>query len=305
MKTAILGTGSVGAYFGGHLAHAGEDVAFLARSTYEPIKRNGLTLEGPDGRIHVPQPKIFREAAECGPVDLVLVCWKTYLNHQLAQSLPPLLHENTLVLTTQNGMGNAEAIAGLVPQERVGVALCFSSFMPAGPGVFRNLGANDTRLAPMAETDTAMAQVAGVSRTMEKAGIHATSYESMEDMLWRKLIINIPFNGVSLAEGGLTGGQLATLPGAAGRMRGIMEEICRAAELRGHPLPAGTVDKEIARILHLVDFIPSSAQDYLNGRPVEYEAIWETPLQRALEAGAEAPLWQELCRDIRRRIGRE
>lgn len=305
MKIAILGTGCMGAYFGGHLAHAGEDVAFLARSTYEPIKRNGLTLEGPDGIIHVAHPQIYREAAECGPADIVLVCWKTYANRQLAECLPPLLHRDTLVLTTQNGMGNAEAAAEIVPPERVGGALCFSSFMPAAPSVFRNLGANDTRLAPMETTTTGLARMEDISRLMERAGIHTSLHESLEALLWRKLVINIPFNGVSLAEGGLTGGQLATLPGAAERMRGIMEEICRAAELRGHPLPAGTADQEIARILHLENFIPSSAQDYLNGRPVEYEAIWEIPLQRALQAGAEAPRWQELCRDIRRRIGRE
>ena len=51
------------------------------------------------------------------------------------------------------------------------------------------------------------------------------------------------------------------------------------------------------------DFIPSSAVDYLRGRPVEYEAIWGEPLRRALAAGVPVPETERLCADIRARLG--
>ena len=50
------------------------------------------------------------------------------------------------------------------------------------------------------------------------------------------------------------------------------------------------------------DFIPSSAVDYNRGRPVEYDAIWGTPLALAQQAGAVVPAWEQLCTDIRARL---
>ena len=99
MNSAILGAGALGCYYGARLTQAGHQVTFIMRSAYEPVQQNGLTIRSIFGDIHLPQPRIARSSEECGPVDLVIVCWKTTCNAGLQHALLPLLHENTRVLT--------------------------------------------------------------------------------------------------------------------------------------------------------------------------------------------------------------
>lgn len=92
------------------------------------------------------------------------------------------------------------------------------------------------------------------------------------------------------------------MPEEVDRARRIIEEVCVAAEMRGFPLPQDIVKYQMDRTALMGPFIPSSAVDYNLGRPVEYDAIWGTPLQRALAVQAPVPLWQKLCRDIQARL---
>lgn len=305
MKVAILGTGALGTYYGTRLAREGADVYFLARSNYETICKEGLRLLSNEGDIFLPHPNVYKHPRECGPMDLIIVSWKSFLNHQLEKSLPYLLKEDTLIFTLQNGMGNAESIARFAPQENVCVALCYSTCIPVSPAVVQHVGGNDTRFAPMVNTPGGLAHAQWLADLFARTGIRTTVCEVAEGMLWRKLLLNIPYNGVSVALGGLSSNQLAEVPGAVERMRGVMEEVFHTAELRGFPLPPESIKREMTRIRKMGDFIPSSGQDLLRGRPIEYDSIWEIPLQKALEVGADVPLWRQLCVDIRKRIGRD
>ena len=92
------------------------------------------------------------------------------------------------------------------------------------------------------------------------------------------------------------------MPEEVERARRIIEEVCATAELRGYPLPQDIVQYQMERTAVMGPFIPSSAVDYNLGRPVEYDAIWGTPLQRAREVHAPVPLWEQLCKDIQARL---
>ena len=58
------------------------------------------------------------------------------------------------------------------------------------------------------------------------------------------------------------------MPGQPERARRIMNEVCLTAEMRGFPLPMDLVEEQMQRTSLMGDFIPSSAVDYLRGRPV-------------------------------------
>ena len=92
------------------------------------------------------------------------------------------------------------------------------------------------------------------------------------------------------------------MPQEVQRAGDIMREVCRAAELRGFPLPQEIVQQQMDSTAAMGDFIPSSAVDYNRRRPVEYDAIWGTPLQLAQECGAMVPEWVQLAADIRARL---
>lgn len=305
MKTAILGAGALGLFYGAKLAEAGHDVSFIVRSAYSTIREQGLNVESVDGDIYLPHAKVYRTAADCGPVDLVVVCWKTFYNDQLAGSMPHLLKEGTQVISLQNGMGNAEELSKYLPAEDVFVGLCFVCCMMETPGITRHLEGGDIQFAPYCGTDTGYEQACAYAEMFGKAGLRTTAYRDLEYIQWHKLIWNIPFNGLCLVHGGISVPQLFAMPQEVERARAIMEEVCTAAKLRGFPLPASLVENQMKRTEIMGDFTPSSAVDFLRKRAVEYDAIWGIPLERARAAGADVPVWSKLCEDIRHRLNLE
>lgn len=305
MKTAILGAGALGLFYGAKLAEAGHDVSFIVRSAYNAIREQGLNVESVDGDIYLPHAKVYRTAAECGPVDLVVVCWKTFYNDQLAGALPHLLKEGTQVISLQNGMGNAEELSKYLPAEDVFVGLCFVCCMMETPGTTRHLEGGDIQFAPYRGTDAGYDQACAYAEMFREAGLRTTAYRDLEYIQWHKLIWNIPFNGLCLVHGGISVPQLFAMPQEVERARAIMEEVCTAAKLRGFPLPASLVENQMKRTEIMGDFIPSSAVDFLRKRTVEYDAIWGIPLERAQAAGADVPVWSKLCEDIRHRLNLE
>ncbi len=302
MKIAILGAGALGCYYGARLAEAGHDVTFIMRSAYDTVAEQGLHIHSIFGDIHLPRPHIARTPQECGPADLVIVCWKTTCNPLLAEALPPLLHEGTRVLTFQNGMGNAEAISRIVPAERVFIGLCFVCVMMNTPGVVEHLEKGNIQFAPALPTDSGLEQAQELAALFTGTPVQTACFRHAEQILWCKLSWNIPFNGLCLAHGGISIRQLFTMPQEVQRAGDIMREVCRAAELRGFPLPQEIVQQQMDSTAAMGDFIPSSAVDYNRRRPVEYDAIWGTPLQLAQECGAAVPEWAQLAADIRARL---
>lgn len=302
MKIAILGAGALGCYYGARLVEAGEDVTFILRSAYEPVREKGLQINSVSGDVYLPQPQIARTPEECGPVDLVIVCWKSTCNDKLPTALPPLLHERTRVVTFQNGMGNAEAISEIVPVERVFVGLCFVCAMMDTPGVVNHLNGEDIHFAPAKASDEGLAQAEEFAALFTRARIPSTAFRDAERILWCKLSWNIPFNGLCVALGGIDVQQLFTMPEQVERARDIIQEICDTAERRGYPLPMEIVQHQIDRTSLMGPFVPSSAVDYNRHRPVEYDAIWGRTLLLARDVHAPVPQWERLAADIRARL---
>ena len=302
MKIAILGAGALGCYYGARLAEAGEDVCFIMRSACESVQKDGLHIRSVEGDIHLPEARATRDPQECGPVDLVVVGWKACCNPQFATALPPLLHEGTRVVTLQNGMGNAEEIARFVPAERVFIGLCFVCCMVETPGHINHLEGGNIQFAPLVADEAGLAGAQELAELFARARIRTSAFMHNEQILWCKLTWNIPFNGLCLAHGGISVEELFRMPEEVERARRIIEEVCTTAELRGFPLPRDIVQYQMDRTAVMGPFIPSSAVDYNLGRPVEYEAIWGAPLERARAVHAPIPLWEQLCRDIQARL---
>jgi len=76
MRIAVMGSGGVGGYFGGRLAHGGADVSFVARGKHlAAMRADGLRIDGPEP-IHVKRVNATDDPKEIGVADLVLLCVK-------------------------------------------------------------------------------------------------------------------------------------------------------------------------------------------------------------------------------------
>jgi 2-dehydropantoate 2-reductase len=113
MRFAILGYGAVGGYYGARLAHAGHDVAFIARGAHlAAIRERGVEVRSPLGDF-VAKAHAHDDPARIGPVDTVIVSVKAYDNATALPLITPLLAENTVVLTVQNGLDSAAEVAAV------------------------------------------------------------------------------------------------------------------------------------------------------------------------------------------------
>ena len=107
MRIAIMGTGGLGGFFGARLAQAGMDVTFIARGESLRVMRDqGLQLHSPNGDVTIHPLQASDTPAEVGPVDLVLLCVKSYDIDAAIDAMRPLVGPATMVIPVQNGVGH-------------------------------------------------------------------------------------------------------------------------------------------------------------------------------------------------------
>ncbi len=299
-SVAVVGSGAIGLYYGGRLAAAGGDVRFLMRSDYDVISRSGLKVESVHGDFDLPEVRAFRTAEEIGPVDLVIVSWKATANHLLGPVLRPLLHADTQVLTLQNGLGNCEAIAEITGAERVLGGLCFVCINRISPGLVSHSAGGRVTIGEWRPGIPGRALE--IARRFKEAGIPGSAVENLEQAQWEKLVWNIPFNGLSVAEGGVTTDVLLGNPETEDEMRALMEEVVVAARALGLELSDELIEFNIERTRPMGPYKTSSMIDYVEGREVEVVPIWQEPLRRARAAGVAMPHLERLLRRIKERV---
>lgn len=302
-SVAVVGAGAVGLYYGARLAAAGEDVRFLLRSDFDAVKRDGIRVDSVAGDLHLRDVKAFRSAEEIGPVDLVIVAWKATSNGMLEAVLPPLLHEDTQVLTLQNGLGNCERIAAITEPGRVLGAMCFVCLNRLSPGQVSHTAGGRISIGEF--VNDGRGRAAEIARRFSLAGIPAEASPSLAETQWKKLVWNIPFNGLAIAEGGVTTKDLLETPGMEDEIRALMAEVIAAARAQGLALGDELIESNVERTRPMGPYRPSSMIDYVEGREVEFEAIWGEPLRRARAAGVAVPHLEKLAGRIRARIGAE
>src|ERR1700732_1289184 len=102
LKIGIIGSGSIGIYYGAKLAHSGDDVHFLMRGDLSQIRRDGIFVRGPGEKFRVAKVNCYNATREIGPCDLAIIAAKATSNPDLVDLIPPLLRESTMLLTLQN-----------------------------------------------------------------------------------------------------------------------------------------------------------------------------------------------------------
>lgn len=286
-RICIVGTGAIGGYYGACLARAGNDVHFLARSDFEALKTEGLRVKTSEGEWSIAAPQVYQTSAEIGACDLVIVSLKATANAALREILPPLLGRDTVVLTLENGLGSDELLADEFGAGRVIGGLCFICVNRIGPGHIWCMHPGSLSLAEYGRPRSA--RLAELETLFSNAGVKTGTSDDLLALRWRKLVWNVPFNGLSIAAGGVTTDRILASPALEDEVRGLMREVAAAAARFGFEIPGEFVEQQISSTRKMGAYKPSSLVDYLAGREVEVEAIWGEPLRRARANGVEMP----------------
>ncbi|MGH7936913.1 MAG: 2-dehydropantoate 2-reductase [Chthoniobacterales bacterium] len=291
-RIAVLGAGAIGCYYGGKLARFGRDVHFLLRSDYEIVRKRGLRIRSKDENVHVPKINAYRSTEDIGPCDLVLVAVKTTANAELPLLVRPLLGEKTMILTLQNGLGNEELLAEHFGAERILGGLCFICLNRVEPGVIEQFGGS--RLTIGEFSGYPRPRLHDLAWEFKRCGVVCSVVADLALEHWRKLVWNIPFNGLAVIAGGIDTAQILADDILRQLAVELMDETIAIANACGHKLPTAVALDEIRRTETMGAFNPSTLIDYLAGRPLEIDAIWGEPLRRGQAAGVKTPQFEKL-----------
>ncbi len=296
-RIAVVGAGSIGLYYGTKLAASGCEVRFLMRSGFEEAKSSGIHVYSQLGDNHLRHPEIFLKAEDIAPVDCVLISVKSTTNSILEHILPHFA-PNAIVMTLQNGLGNEEFLSRFVSPSQILGALCFVCLTRSSPAAVHHQGHgsisigefSENRVSPRVETLVAL---------FKQAGIQAKPVANLLEERWRKLVWNIPFNGLSVTEGQITVDRILSTPRLLSECKHLMQETLSAANALGLPIEAEYQEMQLKRTATMGPYSPSTLIDFQAGRELEIEAIWGIPLRKAKSVGLEMPhlsrLYQRLC----------
>jgi 2-dehydropantoate 2-reductase len=287
LRIAVVGSGAIGSYYGAKLAYAGSDVHFLMRGSVDEVRRAGIHVRGQGENFRVEKINCFHSTAEIGPCDLVLIAVKATSNNALVDLVPPLLHERTILLTLQNGLGNEEFLAKHFGAERVLGGLCFICLNRISRTEIERYDYGNIVLGEYGRP--AQARTHEIAAEFQRAGVSCSVTDDLLLERWRKLVWNVPFNALSILAGGIdTAAILASEPLREATLA-LMNEVVGAANACGYALARDAIQEQIRRTETMGAYKPSTLLDWEADRPLEIEPIWGEPLRRARAAGGQTP----------------
>ncbi len=227
------------------------------------------------------------------PVDCVLLATKTTATQDVLPAVAAIVASSRAagirpsVVCMQNGYGVEETVAaGLPPDVPVVGGMCFICAVKEGPGRVRHL---DYGAVTLAGAD-------GVRAVAEDLGAAGVPVEVAPDLLasrWRKLVWNVPFNGLSVVLDAGTDAIMAD-PDARALAEDLMREVVAASLATGHPVAEDVVEAMLAATAAMSPYDTSMRVDFAARRPLEIEAIYGAPVAAAAAAGVAMPRTEAL-----------
>ena len=231
---------------------------------------------------------------------VVIIALKTTANAALKTILPHVVGEHSLVLTLQNGLGSEEEIADVIGPERILGGLCFLCSNKVAPGHIRHLDYGLITLGEYrndGEPGGITPRLENVNRRLQDAGITTRMVEDLALARWKKLVWNIPFNGLSVARNCLTD-ELIRNPETRNLCSELMQETARASAAVCRPIEPDFIEKMISDTEKMEPYAPSMKLDFDRHQPMEIEAIYGHPIRAAEAAGTTMPETRRLYEEL-------
>lgn len=288
-RIAVMGAGAVGGYFGARLAGAGNEVAFIARGRHlEVMRKEGLRVKSLNGDLHV-QSRFTSDPKEIGPVDLVLVCVKSYSTEEAAKKLAPLVGKETIILSLQNGVDNPDKIASMWGKSRTMAGVVYIAAEVLAPG---RIGHSAGGRIVLGELDGEVGEkTKAVHQLFADVQVPCTISTEIRKIMWGKLVWNAPFCAIACLTRA-TAQEIVESDSLKEVAIGCMGEVREAAKFLGIDLAPSVIEEALKLSRGLGNFKPSMLQDLEAGKPLEYEAFNGVVLNLLRRVGKEAPINQ-------------
>jgi 2-dehydropantoate 2-reductase len=294
----VVGAGSIGGLFGGRLAQAGRDVAFLVRAARaEQLRRDGLQIVSPVGNATV-RPKLLASKDIHDAFDVVFLSVKAYSLESAISDFAPAVSDRTMILPILNGMKHMDTLAAHFGARAVIGGACKAATMLDKQGRIVQL----TKLQDLAygEMDGSRSErVSRLDEFMQGAGFDARISPSIALEMWQKWTLLATLGGVTCLMRGNTG-EIEAAHGGREFLTGFLNEVVSVIQAAGAPLGEAFIAATSEALLKSGAPTTSSLyRDLQEGNRVEADQILGDLLLRGVKAGLRAPLisaaYTQLC----------
>jgi 2-dehydropantoate 2-reductase len=348
-SVAVIGSGAVGCYYGARLSEAGHSVKFLMRSDYAVCQEQGLHVTSILGNITIPphQLQAYNCTKQMGSVDWILVCLKTTSLLDLPSLLQPLLlpvssspspssstttttannNDDNLqqqqtssprVILIMNGLQLETTVMRLLKEHNLSVRALYGgmAFLCAnrlGPGSVDHSYAGLLAVGQHYEHSNEKEDPAILQQLWSSSRVTIQQEPWLLRGRWKKMLWNLPFNGISVAMGGITVDQIVQTPSLRALAWHILKEAMQVAnaDLLSHHQQQAPEDEPLALfttadleyMMSLSDkmefaYKTSTMLDLTHRQPMEVQYLFQTPLQRAKELKVAVPHLETIVAQI-------
>ncbi|MGQ0667968.1 MAG: 2-dehydropantoate 2-reductase [Nitrospiraceae bacterium] len=292
----MVGAGSVGGFFGAHLAKNNPNVSFLLRpKTLAAVKQNGLTIRSASGSFTV-RPPVASDPRELPRPDLIILSNKAHDLDEVMTQIEPVMSKETTILTLQNGVDTEDRVLARFKRDCVvgGVAFIYSKI--AAPGVIDHYKKGAVAIGELMGHKSR--RVLAVAEVFNRAGISCLLAEDIRRSKWEKMCWNCVFNPLTV----LVDDKVAkTLdhPEMLRVIHQIVGEVAAVSAALKVPLAADMADKVVRWSQEIRDIHTSMYDDWKAGRQTEIDYLNGYIVKKGREFGIPTPVNEALTAMIK------
>jgi 2-dehydropantoate 2-reductase len=292
----IVGAGSVGGFFGAHLAKHNPNVSFLLRpKTRDAVTRNGLTIRSAGGAFTV-RPPVASDVRDLPKPDLVILGVKAYDLNEVMDQIEPVLRDDTVILTLQNGIDTEDRLIARINRDCVvgGVAYIYSKI--AEPGIIDHYKKGAVAIGELMgfESD----RVLKIREFFVSAGIPCQLSKDIRRAKWEKMCWNCVFNPITV----LIDDRVAKALDHSemmGVIKQIVGEVAAVAATLKVPLPLDMAERVVKASQEIRDIHTSMYDDWKAGRPTEIDSLNGCIVEQGRKLGIPTPVNEALTAMIK------
>ncbi|MGC4191347.1 MAG: 2-dehydropantoate 2-reductase [Thermomicrobiales bacterium] len=305
MRITIVGAGAMGSLVAARLTQAMaspaqtdapddaiERVLLYGRPSahLDAIRAHGLRLVELDGSERTVSIETTSEPADVKGSDVVIVLVKAWASAEIGETLRPYLTRDSIVLTLQNGLGNASALRsslldrGVRPHVWLGVTT--QAAIRPEPGVLVHTG---TGITAIGRRTTMNDRVRALASLLDVPNWRTVAVDDIHRWVWRKLAVNCAINPLT-ALSGLPNAAIATDPGLREAANRLAAEVVAVANAERIALELGDVTSAIEDVAAATATNHSSMLvDLQSGQRTEIDAINGAVVSEGRRLGVPTP----------------
>ncbi|MGQ0809757.1 MAG: 2-dehydropantoate 2-reductase [Nitrospiraceae bacterium] len=298
----MVGAGSVGGFFGAHLAKANLNVSFLLRpTTLEAVRANGLTIRSATGAFTV-RPRAASKSRELPAPDLIILSVKAYDLEEALSHVEPVMTDGTVILTLQNGVDTEDRLLARLKRDCVvgGVAFIYSKVVE--PGVIDHYKKGSLAIGELMGHESE--RVLKIRELFKQAGISCQISGDIRRTKWEKMCWNCVFNPLTVLINDRVSKALDH-PEMLHVIQQIVGEVAAVSAALKVPLAPDMAENVVRWTQEIRDIHTSMYDDWKAGRPTEINSLngYVTAMGRQL--GIPTPVNEALTAIIKTITGQE